>query len=56
MPFDNWQFWIVTMIVLIAVYVLIRPFVSRGKKNGSCCGSATKPKKTNLTIRGKRKS
>lgn len=53
MPFESWQFWIVTLIVLLAVYVLIRPFITRGKKNASCCGGLAKPKKTKLTIRGK---
>jgi hypothetical protein len=56
MPVESWQFWLVTIIVLIAVIVLIRPFVPRWKKEGSCCGSASKPKKTKLTTSVKPKS
>jgi hypothetical protein len=50
MPVENWQFWIVTIIVLFAVVILIRPFFPRWKKKNSCCGNASKPKKTKLTI------
>jgi len=50
MPFESWQFWLVTFIVFLAVYALIRPFISRGKKNATCCGGSAKPKKTKLTI------
>ncbi len=53
MPFGEWQFWIVTLIVSIAVIILIRPFFPKWKKESSCCASAAKPKKTKLTIRGK---
>jgi hypothetical protein len=52
MPVGSWQFWIVTVIVLFALWVLVRPFFSRWTKN-SCCSNASKPKKTKLTIGGK---
>jgi hypothetical protein len=51
MPVDSWQFWLVTIIVLFALWILVRPFFPRWKKS-SCCSNAAKPKKTKLTING----
>ncbi len=56
MPFESWQFWLVTIIVLMAVFVLVRPFIPGGKKKSSCCGNVAKPKKTKLTTSVKPKS
>ena len=55
MPIDSWQFWTVTLLALMAVVVLLRPFFPRWKSKESCCSSATKPKKTKLTISSKSK-
>jgi hypothetical protein len=54
MPIGSWQFWIVTAIVLFALWIFIRPFFPRWKKT-TCCSSASKPKKTTLTVGGKQK-
>lgn len=54
MPLGNWQFWIVTIVFCIALYVLIRPLMPFHKKRKSCCSSQSKKsKKTKLTIQGK---
>ena len=43
MPIGDWQFWVVTLIALVAVYALFRMFVP--KKKG---------KRTNLTVSAKK--
>lgn len=49
MPYADWQFWLVTLLCLIALYVLVRPFLPAGQKN-KCCSTKNKAKKTKLTI------
>tara|TARA_E500000318_G_scaffold5598_1_gene5688 strand:- start:12740 stop:12916 length:177 start_codon:yes stop_codon:yes gene_type:complete len=44
MPIGDWQFWVVTLIALVAVYALFRMFVP--KKKG---------KRTSLTVSAKTK-
>jgi len=63
-PYDNWQFWVVTVIALWAGYTVIRPFLSRpGNKQEdtpACphCSSgkaaSKKAKKTRLTVDGRK--
>ena len=53
MDFTNWQFWLVTLIFVIAVIVLVRPLFTKGRDSNSCCSTKSKPKKTDLTIDGK---
>ena len=43
MPYSSWQFWIVTVILFLAIGTLVRPFFPRWRKN-SCCSKAAKPK------------
>lgn len=56
-PYDDWQFWVVTVAMLLGAYVMVRPFLPRrggeagngGGGGGSCphCamgGAATKRK------------
>lgn len=45
MPIGDWQFWVVTLIALVAVYALFRMFVP--KKKG---------KRTSLTVSAKNRS
>lgn len=63
-PLDDWQFWIVTIVGLGAAWLVVKPFIPRRRKSGgggggctSCSagmGSSAKPKKTKLTIGGRR--
>lgn len=45
MPIGDWQFWVVTLIALVAVYALFRMFVP--KKKG---------KRTSLTVSAHKRS
>ena len=45
MPINDWQFWVVTIIALFAMYVLYRVLVPRKKG-----------KRTNLTVSAKKRS
>jgi hypothetical protein len=54
MDYSSWQFWLVTIIFVIALAVLIKPLFIKGKGGSSCCSTKSKPKKTDLTIDGKR--
>ncbi len=49
MPYADWQFWLVTLLGLFALYALVRPFLPEGQKN-KCCSTKNKVKKTKLTI------
>jgi hypothetical protein len=42
LPFDDWQFYVVSVVVLAGVWLLVRPFLPRRRF-------------TSLTIRGGRK-
>ena len=53
MDYASWQFWLVTLIFVIALVFLLKPFFVKGKGGNSCCSSNSKPKKTDLTIDGK---
>jgi hypothetical protein len=39
MPLHDWQFWIVSALAAYGVWVLVRPFVRRGKSNDASCPS-----------------
>lgn len=62
MPFDDWQFWVVTLVALGGLVLVIRPLLP--KKNaapgcGTCptagkSGDPTVGKKTTLTVEGRR--
>jgi hypothetical protein len=54
MPYASWQFWVVTLFLLVAIATIIRPFFPGSKKN-SCCSNAAKQKKTKLTVSAKAK-
>jgi hypothetical protein len=41
LPFDDWQFYVVSVVVLAGVWMAVRPFLPRRRF-------------TNLTIRGRR--
>jgi hypothetical protein len=53
MEYASWQFWLVTLIFVIALVFLLKPFFVKGKGGNSCCSTKSKPKKTDLTIDGK---
>ena len=61
MPFDDWQFWVVTMACLIGVCAVLRPFLPRKQKSGcshcaagSAASARKRPAKVSLTIEKKR--
>ncbi len=62
MPYDDWQFWVVTLLAIGGLAMVIRPLLPRRKDDprcGSCpTGSAASDpsvgKKTTLTIEGRR--
>ena len=38
-PFDDWQFWVVTLAAMTALWMVIRPLLPRGRKTtGQCAG------------------
>ena len=41
LPFDDWQFWVVSVVVLAGLWLLVRPFLPRRRI-------------TKLTIRGQK--
>jgi hypothetical protein len=52
MPADDWQFWVVTVLCLIGVGFLARPFLpQRNHKRG---GKGQRQKRVHLTIEKKR--
>jgi len=51
MPYDSIQFWIVTVFFLLALYMLLRPFLKKDPRGS--CKCSTKREKTKLTIGGK---
>ena len=53
MDYSSWQFWHVTIIFVVALVFLLKPFFVKGKGGSSCCSTKSKPKKANLTIDGK---
>jgi hypothetical protein len=59
MPLDDWQFYVVTAVVLWAIWRLVRPLLSsRRSANVGCptCASgaaARRPKRTQLTLMGR---
>lgn len=53
MDYSSWQFWLVTIIFVVALVFLLKPFFVKGKGGSSCCSTKSKPTKTDLTIDGK---
>jgi hypothetical protein len=60
MPWHDWEFWIVTVLAMIGLFILMRPFLPRrkGSANAACpnCASgeaAAKPRRATLTIESK---
>ena len=61
MPIDDWQFWIVSLLALVAlgfVAKLLLPLKSRKVRCGGCPSNQTKDgeneKRASLTVGGKR--
>lgn len=56
LPLDDWQFYVVTLLALGAVFLIARPFFpSKNKPACGGCATGTEPKKpkVKLTVRGK---
>ena len=55
MPYDDWQFYVVTLAALAGAWLVVRPFLGSKKEGGcpSCSSTKTRPKKTKLTIDGR---
>ena len=56
MPYDDWQFYVVTLAALAGAWLIVRPFLGSRKGSGgcpSCSDGKTRPKRTKLTIDGR---
>ncbi|MDA1261798.1 MAG: hypothetical protein O3B75_02755 [Planctomycetota bacterium] len=58
-PINDWQFWIATIVVIIALTFVIRPLLPRRGKSPACPNCPTdsvkgntEPKRTELTMEG----
>jgi hypothetical protein len=65
LPLGDWQFWVATGLATLAIGVILRPLLPRGKsskKSAACPGCPTgeaaekppRPKHVDLTIGGRR--
>ena len=58
MPIDDWQFWMVTILALLAAGFILRPLIPSTRRKSGCgsCPKETSSKKTRatLTIDGER--
>ena len=51
LPFDQWQFYVVTAVAVLGLWALVRPFLRRSTGGCHGCGSAPRRKRrTQLTI------
>ncbi len=61
MPLGDWQFWVVSIIGLVGLWLVIKPFLPSKKKGGACphCASGSaamkkkKPRRVSITIEKK---
>ncbi len=62
-PLDDWQFYVVTALALVSLWLVVKPFVASRREGGgggggchSCGGgpSATRRRRVTMTIRGRR--
>jgi len=56
LPVDDWQFWLVSALAVAAVIAIVRPMLPSREKKAGCpgCGPAAPPRKTELTLDGRR--
>jgi hypothetical protein len=59
LPLFDWQFYVVTLLGLGALWLIVRPFVPRKRKTAGCHGCSLGPvparrRRTALTLRGRR--
>lgn len=61
MPVHDWQFWVVTAAALVALLVVLRPFLParKGARSSACpgCGpgqAAARARKTQVTVSGRK--
>ena len=60
MPWDDWQFWIVTILALGGLLLVVRPLLPsrRGAERCGSCPSGSsdskRGKRTSLTVEGRR--
>lgn len=53
LPFDQLQFYVVTVVAILGVWLLVRPFLRRSSGGCPGCGSAPRRvRRTPLTIKG----
>jgi hypothetical protein len=51
LPFDQWQFYVVTAVAMLGLWALVRPFLRRSTGGCHGCGSAPRRvRRTPLTI------
>ena len=60
LPFNQWQFYVVSAVALAALWLLVRPFLRRSTGGCGGCGSASsssarRERATPLTIDGRRR-
>lgn len=61
LPLHDWQFWAASALAIGSAWFLLRPFLPKRRFGGTCPGcptgsAATKPKRTALTVDGRRVS
>jgi hypothetical protein len=54
MPFDDWQFWLVTLAAMWGVYALVRPFLPWRRRGSNGGRPPAMVKRSDLTVRGKK--
>ncbi len=61
LPLDDWQFWVVTSVVICGGWVVVKMFIPNRKSKGACssCASGSaanaKPRKVRLTVEGEKR-
>lgn len=60
MPWNDWQFWLVTAAALVAAVLVVRPMLPRKSNDGPACPgcgpgqAAHKSRRAQLTVSAKR--
>ena len=49
MPWSDWQFWVVTLVTVVAAWWVVRPLLPKRKQRGTTT-------KVNLTVGGRKQS
>ena len=59
-PLDDWQFYVVTALAIVSLWLVVKPFVASRREGGGGCHScgggppAARRRRVTMTIRGRR--